>query len=96
MDRKITSINSLTALSPHSAKIPIAFDTDRECIERALASLPLSSPAAARIVRIADTLSLTEFEISETLLAEAGKNPNLRVLSEPQEVAFDPEGNLTG
>ena len=93
-DARITSINSLTALSPQNAKIPITFDTDREAIERALASLPLAHPTDARIVRIADTLSLAEIEISEPLWAEVKSRPALTALGEPHAPQFDAEGNL--
>jgi hypothetical protein len=96
MDPRATSINSLTALTPQSAKLPIAFDNDREAIERMLASLPLPGPRAARIVRIADTLSLAEMEISEPLWNEVRDRPGLTVLGEAREVAFDAEGNLSG
>jgi hypothetical protein len=95
MDPRATSINSLTALTPQSAKIPITFDTDREAIERLLASLPLPDPRAAKIVRIADTLSLAELEISEPLWAELRPRPGLTALTEPREAIFDAEGNLT-
>ncbi|MSU66115.1 MAG: DUF2088 domain-containing protein [Opitutus sp.] len=94
MDPRISFVNALTALTPQSAKLPIYFDSDREAIERALASLPLPDPAAARIVRIADTLSLTEMEISEKLWAETKLRPEITALGEPHVVEFDAEGNL--
>jgi hypothetical protein len=94
MDLRITSINCLTALTPQGAKIPIAFDTDREAIERMLASLPLPDSRAARIVRIADTLSLAEMEISEPLWEEVRTRPELERLAEPHAPGFDASGNL--
>ena len=36
MDPRVTGINALTSLTPQTAKIPIAFDTDREAVERTL------------------------------------------------------------
>ncbi len=93
-DARFTSINALTALTPQSAKIPIHFETDREAIERMLASLPLSEPRHASIVRIADTLSLAEMEISEPLWAKMGSRPGLSAIGEPAEVRFDTQGNL--
>jgi hypothetical protein len=93
-DTRVTGLNSLTALTPQSAKLPIAFDTDREAIERALDSLPLADPAAARIVRIADTLSVADMEISESLWAELKTRPGITVLGPPRPMAFGPDGNL--
>src|SRR5882672_10312377 len=60
MDHRATGINALTALTPQGAKIPIHFDTDREALDLTLASLALNDPRTARVVRIADTLSLAE------------------------------------
>lgn len=95
-DVRVTGINAFTSLTPQSAKLPIAFDTDREAIERCLASVTLPSPGAAQLARIADTLSLTEFEISESLWDEARTRLGGRLiaLSEPRELEFDAHGNL--
>ena len=94
MDPRITFLNSMTALTPQSAKLPVYFDTDREAIERALASLPLADTAAAKIVRIADTLSVAEMEISEALWPEIRSRPEISKLDELRELNFDNGGNL--
>ncbi len=93
-DARITGINALTALTPQSAKLPIAFDSDREAIERALVSLPLPDPRAAKIVRIADTLSVAMLEISEPLWAELKDRPGITLLGEARDMQFDADGNL--
>ena len=95
MDHRATSINALTALTPQSAKIPIHFDTDREAIALALASLAIPDTRAARIVRIADTLTLSEMLISEPLWTEVSPRANLTATGEPHEMPFDGENNLT-
>ncbi|MCY2973850.1 MAG: hypothetical protein NTW52_04190 [Planctomycetota bacterium] len=94
MDTNKTNINSLTALTPQSSKIPIAFDTDREAIERMLMSLPMSDPQNARIVRIADTLSVADMEISEKLWSEIKLRENVIALNKLRGFLFDDEGNL--
>jgi hypothetical protein len=94
MNRDVTYVNSLTSLSPNCAKIPIYFDTDREVISRALDSLALADPKEAKIVRIADTLSLEKLEVSEAYSAALKSQPNLEVISGPQEIQFDDAGNL--
>ena len=93
-DSRATSINSLTSLAPQCAKVPIHFDNDREAIHAMLASLPLADPRAARVVRIADTLSLAGMEISEALWSEVRSRSDLTALTEPHEIAFDSNGNL--
>ncbi len=96
MDARVTSINALTAMTPQSAKIPICFDSDREAIERTLASLALDDPRSARVARIADTLSLAEMDVSESLWADARNHPALSALTGAQDLRFDGEGNLAG
>lgn len=94
MDERATFINSLTAMTPQSAKVPIHFETDREALDRALDSLALPDRRAARVVRIADTLSLAELEISESLASEVSRHARLDALGEPKDMAFDAGGNL--
>jgi vesicle coat complex subunit len=71
------------------AKTPIHFDTDRECIERALASLALPDPSQARVVRIANTLSLKRVQVSEGY-----KLDGLQVTGTPEPMVFDAAGNM--
>lgn len=95
MDTRVTNINALTSLTPQTAKIPIAFDTDREAIERTLGTLALEDPARqALIVRIESTLSVVEMEISEALWRIAKSRPGLSALSESREMEFGADGNL--
>jgi hypothetical protein len=94
MDTRATNINALTALTPQTAKIPIAFDTDREAIERTLATLAIDDVQTARVVRIESTLSLTEMDVSESLWAEVKTRPELIMLREPRDLEFDEEGIL--
>jgi len=94
VNREITTINALTALSLQSAKIPIHFDTDREVVERALTSLGYADGRDARVMRIRDTLSLERVEVSEALAEEARADSNLELLGEGDEMRFDETGNL--
>jgi hypothetical protein len=93
MDRHKTVTNALTALGPEKAAIPVHFPTDREAVEAALDSLGLWSPDTCRVVRIRDTLSLSRLLVSEALLPDLPST--CRVVGEPEEMAFDGEGNLT-
>jgi hypothetical protein len=93
-DLDATFTNALTALSVQAAKIPIYFPSDRETLARALDSLGLADPREARIVRIRDTLSLGELEVSEALGETIPGRSDLERLSEPAEIRFDAHGNL--
>jgi hypothetical protein len=94
MDRPVTYLNALTALTPSGAKIPIYFDTDREAVAFALQSLALDAAVQARIIRIGDTLSLSALEISEAYLPALAGRTDLEVMESAKEMAFTAEGNL--
>ena len=92
LDTKKTYINALTSLTPNCAKIPIHFDSDREAISMALGSLAMADPSTARIVRIADTLTLDRLEISEEVLGQ--RAPGIEAEGDAGEMKFDEAGNL--
>ena len=47
-----------------------------------------------KLIRIQDTLHITEIEVSEGFLEETRKTPGMEVLEGPYEWRFDEEGNL--
>jgi hypothetical protein len=94
LDHHATYINALTAVTSQTAKIPIFFDTDRENIDLALASLCLKEPAKARVLHISDTLNLECLEASEAYLKESKGRTDLQILGEPRQLQFDFSGNL--
>jgi hypothetical protein len=94
IDRRITAINSITGGHSSAAAIPIWFDTDREVMENALTTIGLATPPQAKVIQIPDTLHLAEVLVSEAYLEEIKQRPDLQILSEPQEMQFDAEGNL--
>ena len=55
---------------------------------------PQAAQEAARIVRIRDTLSLIQLEVSEAMTGEVNRHPQLVAAGEPVELTFDTEGNL--
>lgn len=94
MDRHVSAINALTSLTVQSVKIPIHFESDRETLEHALGSLGLADCRNAKLVWIADTLSLEHVRISEAYLEEARRNERLTIHTAPQPMQFDDLGNL--
>lgn len=95
MDRSVTYTNSLTARTPEHSRLPVAFASDREVLEVALKTVRTADPMSARIVRIKNTLEMKTIHVSEILLPEVRGRRDLVVASEPQEVTFDSNGNLT-
>ena len=94
MDKRVTYINALTSLTPHGAKIPIHFESDREAIAQALASLALADIRQAKAVRIADTLSLAVLQVSEAYADVVKHRADLELLESAREMRFDSMDNL--
>jgi hypothetical protein len=94
MDRNVTYINCLTGYVTDNGKIPMYFDTDEEVIERALNSLYVE-PEAARIIRIKNTKSLGEVEVSETYMPLLKNRKDLIQINEPKELQFDAQGTIS-
>lgn len=93
-DKKSTYMNCITSLGPQKSRIPFHFDSDREAITVALDTIGLRPPEDARIVRIESTLKLSQIHISESLLEPAQLMSSLEILSEPEPLGFDSNGNL--
>jgi hypothetical protein len=89
-----TNINVITTGALDLAKVPMSFGSDREAINVALGMIGLTPAEDARIVRIKNTLHVTEMEVSEPLLGEALKNPGLSRVGESDSMRFDIDGNL--
>jgi hypothetical protein len=96
IDREATYTNAITSLAFASPKIPIYFDSDREVLTRALATLPTRDPALVRLVRIRDTLSLDLLQASPACLQglPPGTADALEASAPAQDLAFTAEGNL--
>jgi hypothetical protein len=94
MDVDISRLNALTATRPRGVMIPMAFDTDREAVDTALATAGVMDPREARVVWIRNTLEIAEMEVSEAFIPEMERRANLEVLTEPGEMRFDKEGDL--
>ncbi|MEL7566830.1 MAG: lactate racemase domain-containing protein [Dehalobacterium sp.] len=91
---KQTYLNSLTSTVPTSVKIPMVLKNDRQAIQAAIKTCNILEKENVRLVRIKNTLSLSEIEASENLLPEIISNEHLEVLSLPYRLTFNSQGNL--
>jgi hypothetical protein len=100
-DRLLASIdpvpfrmNTLTSCFLWRSKLPIAFPTDRECLEMALQTCWQPRPEEVRLAVVPNTLELAELWVSPPLAEEAGKRQHLEVTGQPRPLPFDAAGNL--
>lgn len=94
IDFAVTYNNVLTSTFVQRAMLPVTLPSDREAISAALASLGLTEPDAARVIRIKNTLELAEIQVSTAVLDEVLRNPRVELVKEPQELQFDCRDNL--
>jgi hypothetical protein len=94
IDWEPTYVNALTACSPGGPKLPAVLDTTQEAIAVALSCLGLDRTEDARVVRIQNTLRLTEIEVSESFAAELAGRDDLTILGAPADMTFGPDGAL--
>jgi hypothetical protein len=77
-------LNNLTACFLWRSKLPLAFPTDRECIETGITTCWQPRPEQLRMVVIPNTLELADLWVSPALLSEVEANPHLRVVDKPR------------
>mgnify|MGYP003728895089 CR=1 FL=1 len=94
MDARITRINCITGGHSTGAMVPLDYETDREILDVALVSIGLTEPPDAQLLWARNTLDVAEIVCSDTYLQEAQERDDLEVLSEPQPMPFDEDGNL--
>ncbi|HMO56354.1 MAG TPA: DUF2088 domain-containing protein [Roseiflexaceae bacterium] len=94
MDAEVTQVNVVTSGFPRRGIVPPVYPDDRATIAAALA---LSGVAHqnARIVRIRDTLSLHEIQVSTALLPELLAHPEVELVADATPLVFDENGMLT-
>ncbi len=94
VDWESTWVNLTTNLMIDGGKIPLYQNNDFDALRLAVRTCAKTDCHRARIVRIKDTLSLTEFEVSESMLADIADHDEIEILDGPYEQQFDEKGNM--
>ena len=90
-----TYANIITPANLDGAAIPMIMNTDREAIALAVKTVVRVKPQDCRIVRIRNTLHLSEIQVSAALLNEVRANPGrFEIVSGPAALAFDSNDTL--
>jgi len=96
MDARATFMNALSALTPSTVRVPMHFESDRECLEAAIRLARVDDRLQARIVRIPNTLCMDRFLVSAACGPDVAARTDMRVLGPPRPLTFDDTGNLDG
>ncbi|MBT2667086.1 DUF2088 domain-containing protein [Bacillus sp. ISL-4] len=81
--------NALTSTVTDVVKLPMFLDTQELAVKAAIKTCNAFDLNKVRVVRIKNTLEISEIWISESMMEEALKNKNIELLSEPEELALD-------
>ncbi len=87
-------MNNFTARFLWRSKLPFAFATDRECIEKSIETCWQPFPERLRLAIIPNTLEVAELWVTKALADTAASTPSLKVSSECRPIPFDAAGNL--
>jgi hypothetical protein len=86
--------NSLTSTVPLTVKIPMVLKNDRQAVQAGIKTCNILEKEQVRLVRIKNTTSIGEIEVSESLLPQVRENRYLEAVGEAYSLPFDEEGNL--
>lgn len=88
--------NCITSTVLASARIPCVVANDKEAMQICIRTCNKIDTDHARVVRIANSLHIDQIMLSESYYEDVknGKYPGIVALDEPQELAFDENGNL--
>ncbi len=94
IDFEATAINCLTSCGPEDAKIPLAFQSDREALAAVLMTLRPYTLGDLRVVHIKNTLELTHLLISQACTPQLDDDAGVHMESKRYELEFDKNGDL--
>jgi hypothetical protein len=94
MDREGTYANGLTSTVCAPTKIATTLANDKEAIQAAIKTCNILDFTKVKMIRIKNTLVLSEIEVSVALADYVKQHPALEQISEPSEIVFDNNGNL--
>ena len=87
-------VNAITSTIYDGVRLPMILKNDYYAIAACIRGSLGVDREHIRMVHLHNTLDIFKFEISESMLEDAKKNPQIEILSEPRELIFNDEGNL--
>nr|WP_277398218.1 lactate racemase domain-containing protein [Neobacillus citreus] len=94
MDLEGTYANGLTSTVVSPTKIATTLPNDKQAIQAAVKTCNILDFTKVKMVRIKNTLKISEIEVSEALLDYIANHPNMEQVSDLYEINFDENGNL--
>ncbi len=94
VDFESTWINMITSTMLNGARIPMYMENDREALRIAIRTCSGDNFDFnnVKVVRIKNTMHMTDIEVSEAYLDEVKDNPEIKILSDPFDMEFTEDG----
>jgi hypothetical protein len=86
--------NGLTSTVVSGVRIPVVLKSDKLALQASVFVCTGIDKKKPKIVRIKNTSHIEEIWISEALMDEARKHPQIKIIEEPKDFDFDKDGNL--
>ena len=93
VNHSVSALNAITACSPVNARTPVILKNDLEALQTAIRTCP-RRPGGPLVAYIRDTLALERAYLSEACLPLVERNEDMEVLSKPEPLKLDGDGNL--
>ena len=94
IDWELTWVNGITATIVGGIRIPVYLNTDEEAIRLAIRTCVNVDHSNVRVVRIKNTLEMSEIYVSENHLPELQGRDDIEIISEPEDFKFGEDGYL--
>lgn len=94
MDKHGTYANGLTSTVVGPTHISTTLPNDKMAIQSAIKTCNILDFTKVKLVRIKNTLEISEIEVSEAFLEHVKEHKNLEQISDLYKFGFDKEGNL--
>ena len=93
-DLSLMYVNAVTNTVLDGVRIPMLCESDQDVIRTCISTCVGIDKNAARIIRIRNTVKLDEIMLSESFYEEIRRDGRFEIISEPENLSFDSNGNL--
>ncbi|MGI6317677.1 MAG: DUF2088 domain-containing protein [Firmicutes bacterium] len=94
IDWEKTWTNVITSTQLNGGRIPMYMNNDKDALLVAIRTLNNVDFSQVKVVRIKNTLCMSEIEVSENYMDDLQARDDVEILSAPYEMQFDKEGFL--
>ena len=94
IDWESTWVNGITATIVGGIRIPVYLNNDYDAIRLAIRTCVNVHFDDVRIVRVKNSLEMSEIEVSENMIPEIKDIPGIEIVGEPFELNFGDDGYL--